>query len=245
MFVGMPYAFGAGSVPGVMIDQIFISKGTNSVLQGAEGISGQINIIPKTHDASTEKLFLNAFFNSFSESQYNVNYLHRKSKWSNFTDAHLTLPAGSIDRDGDNFNDVVRTNRASIFNKWSYSDPENDRFTQDIGIRFWTEKRIGGNTDFDEALHLGSEISYGNVVDLTQIDLYTRSNFKLSDRFAIQLLNGAYTHDQESYYGNRNYLATQNSFKSDLIFDYSFGTCLLYTSPSPRDQRGSRMPSSA
>ena len=25
----------------------------------------------------------------------------------------------------------------------------------------------------------------------------------------------------------------------------SFGTCLLYTSPSPRDQRGSRMPSSA
>ena len=26
---------------------------------------------------------------------------------------------------------------------------------------------------------------------------------------------------------------------------YSYGTCLLYTSPSPRDQRGSRMPSSA
>ena len=25
----------------------------------------------------------------------------------------------------------------------------------------------------------------------------------------------------------------------------SFNTCLLYTSPSPRDQRGSRMPSSA
>ena len=27
--------------------------------------------------------------------------------------------------------------------------------------------------------------------------------------------------------------------------DYSYSTCLLYTSPSPRDQRGSRMPSSA
>ena len=25
----------------------------------------------------------------------------------------------------------------------------------------------------------------------------------------------------------------------------AFGSCLLYTSPSPRDQRGSRMPSSA
>ena len=46
-------------------------------------------------------------------------------------------------------------------------------------------------------------------------------------------------------------------FKNSFIFKYSeregtkaatgccFGTCLLYTSPSPRDQRGSRMPSSA
>ena len=31
---------------------------------------------------------------------------------------------------------------------------------------------------------------------------------------------------------------------SDLVFWLSMG-CLLYTSPSPRDQRGSRMPSSA
>ena len=28
-------------------------------------------------------------------------------------------------------------------------------------------------------------------------------------------------------------------------YDGQFGCCLLYTSPSPRDQRGSRMPSSA
>ena len=30
-----------------------------------------------------------------------------------------------------------------------------------------------------------------------------------------------------------------------VFYDVPFGTCLLYTSPSPRDQRGSRMPSSA
>ena len=29
------------------------------------------------------------------------------------------------------------------------------------------------------------------------------------------------------------------------ILDEYYGICLLYTSPSPRDQRGSRMPSSA
>ena len=35
--------------------------------------------------------------------------------------------------------------------------------------------------------------------------------------------------------------ATNNSF----IFSNAVAGCLLYTSPSPRDQRGSRMPSSA
>ena len=31
----------------------------------------------------------------------------------------------------------------------------------------------------------------------------------------------------------------------EMITQVGTGTCLLYTSPSPRDQRGSRMPSSA
>ena len=31
----------------------------------------------------------------------------------------------------------------------------------------------------------------------------------------------------------------------DIMFIGWLGACLLYTSPSPRDQRGSRMPSSA
>ena len=34
-------------------------------------------------------------------------------------------------------------------------------------------------------------------------------------------------------------------FKDELIDEFKVYACLLYTSPSPRDQRGSRMPSSA
>ena len=35
------------------------------------------------------------------------------------------------------------------------------------------------------------------------------------------------------------------SMTHQYIFNYKSKDCLLYTSPSPRDQRGSRMPSSA
>ena len=34
-------------------------------------------------------------------------------------------------------------------------------------------------------------------------------------------------------------------FETNMLVFGLFGYCLLYTSPSPRDQRGSRMPSSA
>ena len=36
-----------------------------------------------------------------------------------------------------------------------------------------------------------------------------------------------------------------DSVGSDFVLQCDVGNCLLYTSPSPRDQRGSRMPSSA
>ena len=35
------------------------------------------------------------------------------------------------------------------------------------------------------------------------------------------------------------------SGKEDLTKDYEYSSCLLYTSPSPRDRQKSRMPSSA
>ena len=38
-------------------------------------------------------------------------------------------------------------------------------------------------------------------------------------------------------------IRTSKEFSKNVV--QSFKTCLLYTSPSPRDQRGSRMPSSA
>ena len=43
----------------------------------------------------------------------------------------------------------------------------------------------------------------------------------------------------------RVYLDSHHNLKEVVPVLARLGTCLLYTSPSPRDQRGSRMPSSA
>ena len=43
----------------------------------------------------------------------------------------------------------------------------------------------------------------------------------------------------------QQYLQTHNNWPSHLWIQTSYSTCLLYTSPSPRDRQKSRMPSSA
>ena len=49
--------------------------------------------------------------------------------------------------------------------------------------------------------------------------------------------------DSDSYFDGGDGDLTTDSDASDLFTESD--SCLLYTSPSPRDQRGSRMPSSA
>ena len=64
LIMGITYNYGITGYPGTLIDNIFVSKGANSVLQGYESISGQINLIPKQPD-KTDKFFANIYMNNF------------------------------------------------------------------------------------------------------------------------------------------------------------------------------------
>ena len=66
------------------------------------------------------------------------------------------------------------------------------------------------------------------------------------DLFSI-MLNGRLYYDKQSRDLFELYTNGDGDHQARALFDKSAQekTCLLYTSPSPRDQRGSRMPSSA
>ena len=49
----------------------------------------------------------------------------------------------------------------------------------------------------------------------------------------------------ETIKDNAQYVLKDNAFGNNLILSSTFLSCLLYTSPSPRDLSTSRMPSSA
>lgn len=219
---GLAYPYGPGSYPGTMIEKIFVTKGANSVLQGFESISGQINIEFHSPE-NAPKLFLNGFINSFGESQYNLNYSIKKNAWSNLAVGHLTTAASVIDRDGDGFRDIVRTNRFSFFNRWSYDNPEKPKWRTTIGLRYLNENREGGQTGFDRNMHLGSGTVYGQNVDIRHGELYTKTNYIIGEKTSLIWLNSAFGQRQESYFGIKNYQGTQFNFTSALYMDHYYG----------------------
>jgi len=52
LMTGLITKYGVSSIPGTLIDQITISKGSNSVIQGYESISGIMNVLGMEHTVS-------------------------------------------------------------------------------------------------------------------------------------------------------------------------------------------------
>ena len=78
--------------------------------------------------------------------------------------------------------------------------------------------------------------------------LYATKDIKEGTRiidYIGKLITKKQTEESDKYDNSKPiYLFTVNK-RYDLDGDFSWNTCLLYTSPSPRDVRSSRMPSSA
>jgi len=64
------------------------------------------------------------------------------------------------------------------------------------------------------------------------------------NRYAFNILHGEYQgHPVQAF--DYHYETESTDSKGRRTTHHHYSSCLLYTSPSPRDQRGSRMPSSA
>ena len=119
MIQGASYTYGISTYPGTIVDNIYVSKGTTSVLQGFESISGQINLISRQPD-KTDRLHLNAYVNNFGEAHFNANVatpVGKGKKWHSLLALHAVKPAGKVDNNGDGFMDLPQLTRYMAFNK--------------------------------------------------------------------------------------------------------------------------------
>ncbi len=205
---GLSYTYGISSVPGSLVENIFIAKGANSVLQGFESISGQINVETKSPD-KTDKLFANLYVNNFQEKHVNFNYAFKKEGWSNLSALHVVLPAARFDRDDDRFLDLPLLTRYLFTNRWKYGQEKNWGWNSQVNFRMLHEQRVGGQTSFDPNRDRGSSTSYGQWVKLSQPEFWSKTSFRFNDVQQITAFASGFVQQQNAWFGTVNYQAAQ------------------------------------
>lgn len=208
---GLVTKYGVTSLPGTLVNKITISKGSNSVLQGYESISGIMNVLLKDYSTS-DALMVNGYMNSMLEKQINMNATTKLKKWNTLFAFQTVQEARREDINNDGFLDAPLTTRYMFFNKWKYGQTDDDYTNVTVGLKYLDEKRIGGQKSFDYNKDPGSNTIYGQTVNIQNGDAYTRISQEIGDDLHLKLYSAGSFFNQESYYGVTKYDAKQRNF---------------------------------
>ncbi|MGV8019270.1 MAG: carboxypeptidase-like regulatory domain-containing protein [Ignavibacteria bacterium] len=216
---GLVTKFGVTSLPGTLINKIMISKGSNSVMQGYESISGIMNVLLKDY-SNSDRFLLNGFMNSMLEKQVNLNGTAKIKDWSTIASFQTVQEPRRVDKNGDSFLDAPLTTRYMLYNKWKYGLKEDDNTNLTFAVKYLDEKRIGGQTNFDYNKDLGSDKIYGQTVNLQNGDVYARWGQKVGKENQLKVFASGSYFNQESYYGITKYNAKQRDAYFSALYEF-------------------------
>ncbi len=214
---GLGRIYGLNYIPGTWMDNIQISKGTGSVLNGYEAITGQINIEYKKPWES-ERLNLNVYGASTGNTELNVEAARQlNDNWSTMVMAHGEYFQTDIDHNHDSFLDMPKVKNYNVFNRWKYSS--GGRLEAQVGVKVLGDERVGGQyTELDGA-H-GQHGLYKTKLATNRYEAFAKTGLVNFDKphKSLGWINNVAWHDQDGYFGNNNYTGTQTSYYSNLIF---------------------------
>ncbi len=219
---GIAAPYGLGYTPGSWMDAIQISKGTSSVSNGYEAISGQINVEYKKPENS-EFLHINLYGNDAMKTEANLNYTHHiTDSLSTMFFIHGENLNKEIDNNADNFLDMPRLKQINLMNRWNWI-PKNGGH-REIGFKILDEQRQSGQTG---AFDSDNNNLYGIRIDTRRYEVFAKNGIifnKPGTSLGLQF-SGSY-HKQNSVYGNKTYKGSQYSAYINAIYMGNFGTQL-------------------
>ena len=219
---GLSSSYGLSFIPGTWIESILITKGTGSVVNGYESITGQIQVELIEPDKA-DKLFVNGYANLNQRYELNTHYAHRfNPHLSTIFFAHGSGNFQKEDMNDDNFLDMPLIRQANVFNRWNYHNGKN--IEGQVGLKALVETRQGGEVNFDYDRDFGSNNVYGIGIDTKQIELFTKNGFMFEGKpyKSIGIITSTRYHEQGSYFGLRKYDGEQKSFYLNGIYQTAF-----------------------
>lgn len=215
---GMPLMSSLASVYGLnginpaLVEQIEVVKGPASTLYGSEAMGGVINVITKDPRFAPR---LAADISSTSDREGNLDFAlaSEPGDLSAFVSGNLAYNSHFADRNGDGFSDFPLNRRGVLFGKMDFAPEGRRRAT--LSARYLYEDRFGGVEAWTRALRGSSEV-YGESIATHRTELLGSYIFPARTGLRFE---GSYTwHDQDSWYGDEHYAATQRIAFGNLIW---------------------------
>ena len=238
-FRGLASTFGLNYVPGTWMNGIQVSKGTSSVRNGYESITGQINVDYKEPlPNKSEKVFFNLYANSMLMTDFNFNGRVKVGKNDGIMlFGHVSHNFMKMDDNGDTFLDDPMTTQYNVFLR--YNHPHIGHFGCKLGIKALKETRLGGQMDFDPKHRLDEGYNlYGISINTERYEAFAKGGYHFDRKdTSLGLQQQVTYHKMDSYYGLTDYNANQLSYYANLLFDsyivndhhtYSVGASYTY-----------------
>ena len=224
---GLAQSFGLEYIPGPWMESIQVSKGTSSVINGYEAISGQINVEylkPQTQSPIAVNLLLN------SELQAEANV---SGGWdipivkdpllgtlSTGVLAHYQEGAWAMDDNMDGFLDMPLNRNLNLLNRWYY---RSDHYTFQFLVRGLHDERHGGVRDNYMLRKTGKRLPDNPyLIDLRadRVEAFMKNGFVLDETTGMSLgtIVSASYHTQRNSYGARLWDASQANAYLNIIF---------------------------
>ena len=225
---GLAAPFGLSYVPGQWLESIQIAKGSPSVINGSESITGQINL---EHRKPTDEkpLFLNASVMNDTKMDFNVaSSLQLNSNLSTVLLGHVSGNAKSSDHNHDGFLDDPKMLQLNLANRWLYYSDSGVQVR--FGIRALQDRRRGGQEEYDHKSYSFEPLSSGAGANLyapwgsdilnRSVNGYVKVGVPLNEDNSKNIaLVADYNHySMDSYFGASQYLAGQHSGFVNLLY---------------------------
>ncbi len=225
---GMASIYGLNYIPGPWMESIQVSKGTASVVNGYESVTGQINVEYKKPETA-EKFYGNLYMNSNLRMEANFDgAIKINNKLSTMLFEHVDKFSNKFDRNGDGFIDLPAVTTYNLFNRWDYINP--GKMVSKFGIQYLDETRTGGQMRFDKGnqsfdttgISDGSK-PYGVNIRTKRLAGFWKNGFFFKNHPAtsVGLILSGIIHDQKGYYGINQYNGHERNLYANLIYNTS------------------------
>ena len=218
----MPYSL--GYVPGPWMHSIQVSKGSASVKNGYESITGQINVEFKKPQ-ETEQLNVNLYGDNESRTEANADAnIHLNKRLSTGILLHYEDNWGNHDDNNDGFLDKPKVKQYNIQNRWAWMS---DKYIFQAGIKALKENREGGQTEHSQAMSAmptASNELFKINIETKRYEAFAKNAFifnKEKNSNIALMLSGS-LHKQDAVYGYKSYGVNQKNFYASLLFETNF-----------------------